>query len=91
MSSNRTDGTVIEYLRISVPKRDREAWLISEKNSWGPWRDEQKGFLGRQLLWDPEKEEAVLLISWSNRSYWKTIPQTEIDKVQNAFEEQLVS
>ncbi len=84
--SNQTQQKVIEYLRLKVPQSYKEAWLNSEKNSWGPWLTKQKGFLGRQLLWDPEKEEAVLLITWASRSDWKNIPQSEIDRVQEIFE-----
>ena len=84
---NKTDSTVIEYLRLSVAKNDIEAWLAAEKASWEPWLNKQKGFIKRDLFWDPDNEEALLLISWSNRSDWKTIPQAEIDKVQNDFED----
>jgi len=80
------DSTVIEYLRLSVAEQDRKAWLSAEKNSWEPWLEKQEGFLGRQLLWDPNNEEALLLISWANRSSWKNIPQLEIDRVQSLFE-----
>jgi len=84
---NDSNQTIIEYLRLRVPHKDRNAWLIAEQKSWEPWLKEQKGFLGRQLLWDAEREEAILLISWASRSDWKTIPQEEIDHVQKTFEE----
>ncbi len=78
---------IVEYLRLHVPNQDRKAWLIAEQKSWEPWLKKQKGFLGRQLFWDPETEEALLLISWTSRIEWKMIPNEEIDHVQNAFEE----
>ena len=84
---NNADSTVIEFLKLSVTKKDREAWLTAEKESWEPWLNKQKGFLKRELFWDPENEEALLLISWASRLDWKTIPQSEIDKVQHTFEE----
>ena len=84
---NDSNQTIIEYLRLRVSHKDRNAWLIAEQKSWEPWLKEQKGFLGRQLLWDAEREEAILLISWASRSDWKTIPQEKIDHVQKAFEE----
>ena len=65
---NDSNQTIIEYLRLRVPQKDRNAWLIAEQKSWEPWLKEQKGFLGRQLLWDAEREEAILLISWATRS-----------------------
>ena len=77
---------VIECLRLRVPTKYREAWLIAERRSWGPWLENKEGFLGRQLFWDGQREEATLLISWSNRKYWKEIPKQEIDSVQKLFE-----
>ena len=82
-----SNQTIVEYLRLHVPNQDRNAWLIAEQKTWEPWLKKKKGFLGRQLFWDPETEEALLLISWANRSEWKMIPNKEIDSVQNAFEE----
>ena len=84
---NNADSTVIEYLRLAVPKNEKDAWLAAEKGSWEPWLKKQKGFVKRELFWDPNNEEALLLISWASRSDWKTIPQSEIDNVQIGFEE----
>ena len=77
---------VVEYLRLHVAKENRNAWVEAEKLSWEPWLNKQDGFVGRQLLWDSNKEEAVLLIRWENRKKWKSIPQEDIDSVQGLFE-----
>ena len=81
------DVAVIEHLRISVPEQGREAWLEAERGSWEPWLAQQTGFLGRDLLWDPETEEGTLLIRWSSRQAWKAIPSQEVDEVQARFEQ----
>ena len=78
--------SIVEHLRLDVPKREKQAWLNSEKKSWEPWLLKQDGFLGRQLLWDPKTEEGTLLIGWKSRSDWKSIPQSEIELVQQKFE-----
>ncbi len=83
---NYIDSSVIEYLRLSVPAKDRESWLIAEKLSWEPWLNNQEGFRGRQLFWDSKTQEAVILITWSSRTYWKRIPQAEINEIQMLFE-----
>ncbi len=82
-----SDATIVEYIKLSVSKEDRKAWLSAEINSWEPWLKKQEGFIERRLFWDPNKEEALLLISWASRSDWKNIPQSEIDRVQSVFEE----
>jgi uncharacterized protein (TIGR03792 family) len=81
------DVAVIEHLKVKVPEAARQAWLEAEQGSWEPWLVRQQGFLGRDLLWDPETEEGTLLIRWSSREAWKTIPQQEVELVQQRFEQ----
>ncbi len=78
--------SIVEHLKLHVPKKFKNAWLKAEEGSWEPWLLKQEGFLGRQLLWDPKVEEATLLIGWESRAAWKNISQTEINLVQNDFE-----
>ena len=80
------DVAVIEHLRLSVPEQGREAWLEAERGSWEPWLEQQTGFLGRDLLWDPEAEEGTLLIRWPSRQAWKAIPSEQVAEVQDRFE-----
>ena len=46
----------------------------------------KKEFDDDKWVWDPEKEEATLLIGWESRAIWKNISQTEINLVQKDFE-----
>ena len=78
--------SIVEHLKLDVPKKFKNAWLKAEEGSWEPWLLKQDGFLGRQLFWDPEVEEATLLIGWESRAVWKNISQTEINLVQQDFE-----
>jgi uncharacterized protein (TIGR03792 family) len=77
---------VVEHLRVKVPAEARQAWLEAERGSWEPWLTQQPGFLGRDLLWDPEREEGTLLIRWASRAQWKAIPLKEVEAVQERFE-----
>ena len=83
---NFPKDSVVEHLKLDVPKKFKHAWLKAERASWEPWLQEQDGFLGRQLFWDPKVEEATLLISWESRAVWKNISQAEINLVQQDFE-----
>jgi len=78
---------VVEHLRVKVPAEARQAWLEAERGSWEPWLAQQPGFLGRDLLWDPEHEEGTLLIRWASRAQWKAIPLAEVEAVQERFEQ----
>ena len=76
---------VVEHLRIKVPADGRAAWLQAEQGSWEPWLEQQDGYLGRDLLWDSEREEGTLLIRWASREQWKAIPDAEVEAVQERF------
>ena len=78
--------SIVEHLKLDVPKKFKNAWLKAEEGSWEPWLLKQNGFLGRQLFWDPKVEEATLLIGWESRAVWKNISQKEISLVQQDFE-----
>ena len=78
--------SVIEELRLKVPAPYKEVWLATEKEIWEPWLSSQKGFLGRQLFWDKEKEEALILVNWKSKKLWKSIPISEVNVVQEKFE-----
>ena len=78
--------SIVEHLKLDVPKKFKHAWIKAEQGSWEPWLLKQDGFLGRQLFWDPKVEEATLLIGWESRAVWKNISPTEINHVQQDFE-----
>ena len=78
---------VIEELRLKVPAPYKEVWLATEKEIWEPWLSSQDGFLGRQLFWDKEKEEALILVTWASKKLWKNIPISEVNVVQQKFED----
>ena len=84
--ANYQNGIVIEELRLRVPAEFKEVWLKAEKKIWDPWLSSQDGFLGRQLFWDEEKEEALILVNWESKKLWKSISMKEVNEIQEAFE-----
>ena len=88
MSNNRSD-LIIEELRLKIPMNYKETWLEAEKYIWQPWLSNQEGFLGRQLFWDKDKEEALILVSWENKELWKKISMEEVNEVQKLFDEKV--
>ena len=77
---------IIEYLKISVPSSRKDVWINTEKETWEPWLKQKDGFVWRQMFWNQQSEEAILLIGWETRKQWKSISQNEIDNVQILFE-----
>ena len=84
---NYQSEMVIEELRLKVPAKFKEVWLETEKKIWDPWLSSKDGFLGRQLFWNKEKEEALILVSWKSKKLWKSIPMSEVNVVQQKFED----
>tara|TARA_A100000164_G_scaffold318591_1_gene299745 strand:- start:674 stop:1120 length:447 start_codon:yes stop_codon:yes gene_type:complete len=78
---------VIEELRIKVPADAKAVWLNAEKEVWDSWLSSQNGFLGRQLFWDKRKEEGLILVTWKSKKLWKSIPMSEVNVVQEKFED----
>ena len=78
---------VIEELRLKVPADVKAVWLEAEKEIWEPWLSSQDGFFGRQLFWNKEKEEALILVNWKSKKLWKSIPMSEVNEVQEKFED----
>ena len=90
MDNSKAD-IVYEQLRLEIPKDYKNIWLKAEKNIWEPWLSNKDGFLGRQIFWDKEKEEALILVKWKNKKLWKSIPMEEVNQIQKKFEEYVLS
>ena len=90
MDNSKAD-IVYEQLRLEIPKDYKTIWLKAEKDIWEPWLSNKDGFLGRQIFWDKEKEEALILVKWKNKKLWKSIPMEEVNQIQKKFEEYVLS
>ncbi len=86
-NNNYQSEMVIEELRLIVPTDLKAAWLKAEKKIWEPWLSSQDGYLGRQIYWDKEKEEALILVNWKSKKLWKSISMTEVNAAQEKFED----
>ena len=84
---NYQNGLIIEELRLKVPSKFKEEWLNAEQKVWEPWLSIQNGYLGRQIFWDKEKEEALILVNWENKKLWKSISMKDVEETQEKFEE----
>ena len=84
---NMKDNLIIEELRLRVPFQYKDNWLNAEKEVWEPWLANKKGFLGREIFYNKEKEEALVSVKWANRSLWKSISVKEVNEIQSIFEE----
>ena len=84
---NMNDDPIIEELRLRVPSQYKDNWINAEKEVWEPWLANKKGFLGREIFYNKEKEEALVLVKWANKSLWKSISVKEVNEIQSIYEE----
>ncbi len=84
---NYQSSVVIEELRLRVPSEFKAIWLNAEQQIWEPWLASKDGFLGRQIFWNKEKEEALILVNWKSKKLWKSISMKEVNEVQEKFED----
>ena len=84
---NMNDDPIIEELRLRVPSQYKDNWINAEKEVWEPWLANKKGFLGREIFYNNESEEALVLVKWINKSLWKSISVKEVSEIQSIFEE----
>ena len=67
--------TVVEHLRLQVPAHTKEIWMEAERRTWDPWLRQQRGFVGREVLWDNDRQEGVLLIRGARQLGKSTWPE----------------
>ena len=84
---NVEDNLITEELRLRVPSEYKDNWIKAEKEVWEPWLANKKGFLGREIFYNKDKEEALVLVKWANKKLWKSISVKEVSKIQSIFEE----
>ncbi len=89
LSIETMPGIIIEELRLSVPSMYKKTWIDAEREIWEPWLSKQEGFLGRNIFYNEEKGEALILVNWKTKKLWKNISSKEVGKIQSLFEENI--
>ena len=85
--NNTNTEMVVEELRLNVPQEYKSVWLKAEREIWEPWLSKQKGYLGRDIFYNENKAEGLVLVKWENKKLWKNIESEEVSRVQLNFED----
>lgn len=74
-------------MRVS-PER-RETFIQKDAEIWTPMLARCPGFISKEVWIEPETPtEVILIIRWTSREQWKAIPQEQLDKTQQQFEQE---
>ena len=87
--NNYAKTSIVEELRLSVPKEYKNVWFKAEKEIWEPWLAKQEGFISRDIFYNEEKAEALLLVNWESKILWKKISPEEVNLMQDLYEEKV--
>ena len=85
--TNMNESQITEELRLIIPSEYKDNWIKAEKEVWEPWLATKNGFLGREIFYNKEKGEALVLVKWKNKKLWKSISGQEVNQIQSIFEE----
>lgn len=81
---------VIEWLKFRMASENRERYVQLDTDIWTAALQGYPGFVSKEIWIDPSDAEVVIcVIRWSSREQWKSISETELTQVTQAFDEAL--
>jgi len=92
LGSSEMQNSVIEWLRYQVEPGDRQRFIELDRQIWDPVLATSSGFQSKMFWLDPQTpDQIVIVIRWTDRSAWKSIPKDLLDKTTSAFDQAMGS
>tara|TARA_Y100000739_G_C20604754_1_gene464996 strand:+ start:2495 stop:2938 length:444 start_codon:yes stop_codon:yes gene_type:complete len=86
LDMKNNSNQITEELRIKVPEEFKEQWIHAEREIWDPWLKTKDGFLNRQIFWNKDENQGLVIIKWESKEKWKSLSIDEVNDIQNSFE-----
>lgn len=81
---------VIEWLQFKVNSNSREEFIQQDEAIWTAALSGYPGFLGKEVWIDPKApDKVVFTIRWQTREQWKSIPASDLAKIEQRFSEKM--
>lgn len=81
---------VIEWLTFQVAPDKREQFIHWDTEIWTKALRQYSGFVGKEVWIPPAKSNQVtMVIRWSTREQWKSIPEADLEAVSEQFDQAL--
>ena len=78
---------VIEWLKFRVDPAQRARYLELDEDIWTAALQTYPGFLNKATWLDPNHDdEVIFVITWATREQWKSIPEEELDQINQRFD-----
>lgn len=78
---------VIEWLKFRVNPTQRDRYLEIDDEIWTAALKTYPGFLDKTTWLDPNHDdEVIFVITWATREQWKSIPEAELDQINQHFD-----
>ncbi|MGG6237411.1 TIGR03792 family protein [Nodosilinea sp. AN01ver1] len=79
---------VIEWLTFAVAPENRENFIRLDNDIWTAALSQYPGFISKEVWISPDlHDQVVFMVRWQTREQWKSIPQEELDAVEQQFDE----
>lgn len=80
----------IEWLKFQVSPQRREEFIQKDAEIWTSFLAKSPAFLSKEVWIDPvETTQVIMVIRWSDRQEWKSIPQDVLDATEQRFAQQM--
>lgn len=87
---NSQPSMVIEWLKFRVAPAQRSRYLEIDEAIWTAALKTYPGFLDKTTWLDPNHDdEVIFVISWATREQWKSIPEEELEQINQQFDAML--
>ena len=77
---------VIEWLKFRVDPDSREQFIQQDEAIWTAALATYPGFLGKEVWIEPnDSDKVIFTIRWQTREQWKSIPASDLAKIEQKF------
>ncbi|VXD12648.1 TIGR03792 family protein [Planktothrix paucivesiculata] len=79
---------VIEWLKFKVDPEQSELFIQKDEEVWTAGLQKIPGFIGKEVWFDREQQEIVMVIRWQSQEQWQAIPAKtlqELDEKMGVF------
>ena len=77
---------VIEWLKFRVDPDSREQFIQQDEAIWTAALATYPGFLGKEVWIEPnDSDKVIFTIRWQTREQWKSIPASDLAKIEQRF------